>query len=614
MESDSAPSSLFSNFTLVGNVTDLLTTSLPTANSGVAYNIVKNGTSRTISEIYTTLTLGKQSHHSLGYTVSDKTDTSTYMPVTVSYTSTANVSCVDCGEESEPWLVYSTVWSMCILISTLCVIGLTTFGNVLVIMAFSREKKLRTWSNYYILNLSIADLLVGSFSIPLCVPYVLFGKWVLGPALCKLWVFADYTLCCSSLFSVVLITFDRYCSVTRAIKYRTQNNLKTTIFKMSLAWIIPICFYAPTVFGWDYFTGTSVPDGECVAGFADNFPITLGQTFFEFFFPLLLVFYFNLSIFLNIRKRTRKSMKRTPSATSLPSSAKMSNESESSQTIERNSSFTKEDGKVKLFISNVKEESTSCGDVEIDTEENGGNNNSDDIEQHKALLPKNTLQVPEMYEQIKMNHLNLPPDANNQLIPNHTREFKSCLSPKSRLRNGQDGVRRSSLLSVTISEPMLAKKQECPTVTTTVASDSPAARNSTGRDHMVKLSASSQQAVRRKLSRDKKLAKSLIIIVGAFVLCWTPYQLLNLIQSICIDCVNTYLFDVSFWILWLNSTLNPLLYPFCNIQFKLAFKKILCRKRYKRNRQAYTMRECHSTTITMANRKNFNSETTSGAV
>jgi hypothetical protein len=38
---------------------------------------------------------------------------------------------------------------------------MTIFGNMLVIIAFIRESTIRTYSNYFILNLSIADLLIG---------------------------------------------------------------------------------------------------------------------------------------------------------------------------------------------------------------------------------------------------------------------------------------------------------------------------------------------------------------------------------------------------------------------------------------------------------------------
>ena len=50
-------------------------------------------------------------------------------------------------------------WILTVLISLMTFI--TVSGNSLVIIAFIREPRIRTHSNYFILNLSIADLLIG---------------------------------------------------------------------------------------------------------------------------------------------------------------------------------------------------------------------------------------------------------------------------------------------------------------------------------------------------------------------------------------------------------------------------------------------------------------------
>lgn len=57
----------------------------------------------------------------------------------------------------------------------------------------------------------------GAFCIPLYVPYVLTGRWSFGRGLCKLWLVVDYLLCTSSVFNIVLISYDRFLSVTRAV-------------------------------------------------------------------------------------------------------------------------------------------------------------------------------------------------------------------------------------------------------------------------------------------------------------------------------------------------------------------------------------------------------------
>lgn len=83
-----------------------------------------------------------------------------------------------------------------------------------------------------------------------------------------------------------------------------------------------------------------------------------------------------------------------------------------------------------------------------------------------------------------------------------------------------------------------------------------------------------------RLSRDKKIAKSLAIIVCIFGICWAPYTLLMIIRAACGgECVADYWYEITFWLLWLNSAINPFLYPLCHSSFRRAFSKILCPKR-----------------------------------
>jgi len=48
------------------------------------------------------------------------------------------------------------------------------------------------------------------------IPYNLTGRWMLGRGLCKVWLIMDYLLCTASVFNIVLISYDRFLSVTRA--------------------------------------------------------------------------------------------------------------------------------------------------------------------------------------------------------------------------------------------------------------------------------------------------------------------------------------------------------------------------------------------------------------
>lgn len=92
-------------------------------------------------------------------------------------------------------------------------------------------------------------------------------------------------------------------------------------------------------------------------------------------------------------------------------------------------------------------------------------------------------------------------------------------------------------------------------------------------------SISEGQHTKKSIKKHLKGSKYIAMIVGLFFLCWLPYSLLSLIVAICGEqCFIGTPKEVSHILLvmgYLNSALNPYLYPFHDRQFKEAFKSIL---------------------------------------
>nr|XP_009934240.1 PREDICTED: histamine H3 receptor-like [Opisthocomus hoazin] len=345
----------------------------------------------------------------------------------------------------------------------------TILGNALVIIAFIMDRNLRHRSNYYFLNLAISDFAVGAFCMPLYIPYSLTGKWHLGRGVCKLWLVMDYLLCTASVFNIVLISYDRFLSVTKAVSYRAQQGMRSNpVVKMVAIWVFAFLLYCPAILFWEYMAGHSkIAEDQCCAEFSQNWYFLLCASTLEFFVPLLSVTYFNVHIFHNIQRRQR-------------------------------------------------------------------HGSTQDCEPPRSGRP--------------------------------SRRF--CLLP----RPGASSP--SSEADDSVSSSARPKKESLVTETS-----SPSRGNSVTPEN--DFSVSFCVRIKSKLQQDKKIAKSLAIIVCVFAICWAPYTLLMIVSGACQrSCVHESLYEVTFWLLWLNSALNPFLYSLCHVKFRMAFMKILCPKRF----------------------------------
>lgn len=76
---------------------------------------------------------------------------------------------------------------------------------------------------------------------------------------------------------------------------------------------------------------------------------------------------------------------------------------------------------------------------------------------------------------------------------------------------------------------------------------------------------------------DGKAAKTLSAILLAFIITWTPYNVLVLLKSItgCSLYIPQQLWDFVYYLCYLNSTLNPVCYALCNASFRRTYMRIL---------------------------------------
>uniref|UniRef100_A0A3P8S1K8 Opioid receptor, delta 1a n=1 Tax=Amphiprion percula TaxID=161767 RepID=A0A3P8S1K8_AMPPE len=139
--------------------------------------------------------------------------------------------------------------SITALYSVICVVGL--LGNVLVMYGVVRYTKMKTATNIYIFNLALADALATS-TLPFQSAKYLMNNWPFGEVLCKLIIAIDYYNMFTSIFTLTMMSVDRYiavCHPVRALEFRTPVKAKminVLIWVLSSAIGVPIMIMAVT--------------------------------------------------------------------------------------------------------------------------------------------------------------------------------------------------------------------------------------------------------------------------------------------------------------------------------------------------------------------------------
>ncbi|KAJ8794888.1 hypothetical protein J1605_002931 [Eschrichtius robustus] len=179
------------------------------------------------------------------------------------------------------------LWEVITIAAVTAVVSLITIvGNVLVMISFKVNSQLKTVNNYYLLSLACADLIIGIFSMNLYTTYILMGHWALGSLACDLWLALDYVASNVSVMNLLVISYDRYFSITRPLTYRAKRTPKRAGIMIGLAWLISFILWAPAILCWQYLVGEqTVPPDDCQIQFLSEPAITFGTAIAAFYIP-----------------------------------------------------------------------------------------------------------------------------------------------------------------------------------------------------------------------------------------------------------------------------------------------------------------------------------------
>ncbi|XP_005009663.1 trace amine-associated receptor 5 [Anas platyrhynchos] len=208
-----------------------------------------------------------------------------------------------CYKTLHPFGVQLAIYLTCAL-GTL----ITVLGNLLVIIVVSHFKVLHTPTNFLLLSLALADLLLGLTVLPFSTIRSVENCWYFGDDFCRLHTFLDTLFCLTSIFHLCFISIDRHCAICDPLLYPTKFTIRVACMYIGVGWAVPMVYTSVFLYtkaiseGLGHFLQDKPCVGSCQLLFNKlwgwlNFPV--------FFFPCFVMIVLYVKIFAVANKQAR---------------------------------------------------------------------------------------------------------------------------------------------------------------------------------------------------------------------------------------------------------------------------------------------------------------------
>ncbi|XP_074641451.1 alpha-1A adrenergic receptor-like, partial [Tubulanus polymorphus] len=181
------------------------------------------------------------------------------------------------------------------------IISMTIGGNVLVLLAVFVNSHLRSTTNIFIVNLAVADLLLGTAVLPFSASKEVINYWAFGQTFCDIWAAVDVLCCTASIMSLCVISIDRYIGVTRPLQHSTIMTEKRAIIIVLCVWIASIAICVAPLVGWK-----EPPDpNPLVCTVTEQLGYVIFSVSWSFYIPLIIILIVYFRIYREALKQSR---------------------------------------------------------------------------------------------------------------------------------------------------------------------------------------------------------------------------------------------------------------------------------------------------------------------
>lgn len=460
---------------------------------------------------------------------------------------------------------------------------LVIFGNTLVIAAVIYTPRLQTITNYFIVSLAVADLLVGLTILPFSMTSEVLKVWVFGNTWCQIWLAVDVWLSTSSIINLCAISYDRYIAVMKPVKYPSHMTSSRAKIVIAGVWIVSFLICFPPLVGWkdrdlsliesppeeesilvlnvtdamqnftasdlginndslptpESFTYTSIyneteffqDNGTTICSVKDCLLTnSVGYRIYSavgsFYIPMIVMLFFYCRIYKRAMS-THRAIRQGFITTKFYS---------------RNGRMSEQ--RMTLRVHRGRSTYNTNNHSESDKNKNSLNVHPDGVRNESGISPTQSRA-----------------DSTRHLLRTSTKRENHYNRRQLSLREKDDD-----------SRPRLYSQ----TSAKSISSEDKDGHIDSGKFGGIRNGKRSLRSFKKK-QNDSRATKTVGVILGAFIFCWCPFFTVYLIGAFCGNCISNTVFSVFFWLGYCNSFINPCIYALFSKDFRDAFKKILCR-------------------------------------
>ncbi|XP_052520959.1 substance-P receptor [Tympanuchus pallidicinctus] len=171
------------------------------------------------------------------------------------------------------------------------IVVVSVVGNVVVMWIILAHKRMRTVTNYFLVNLAFAEASMSAFNTVVNFTYAIHNEWYYGLLYCKFHNFFPIAAVFASIYSMTAIALDRY----MAIIHPLQPRLSATATKVVIGVIWLLAFLL--AFPQGYYSVTEELPGRlvCLVAWPEHSTDVYGKTYhfcmtvLIYFLPLLVI-------------------------------------------------------------------------------------------------------------------------------------------------------------------------------------------------------------------------------------------------------------------------------------------------------------------------------------